>query len=130
MALRTSSAASIRFLPKLKNSTRLALPSLAVLRSWSMPLMPCSAFSMRLTTSRSTVSGLAPGYGIVTVRMGCSTSGIWFTRSFDSASRQSAIRPMMITIIATGRLTLKSDRNIACSYCSAALAAAGFFASS
>ena len=43
---------------------------------------------------------------------GCSTSGIWFTRSLDNASRPRPINARMITIIATGRLTLKSDRNM------------------
>ena len=61
MALRTSSAASTMFLSKLKISTSRALPSLAVARTSSTPAMPCSAFSMRLTTSRSVVSGDAPG---------------------------------------------------------------------
>ena len=49
------------FLSKLKNITSEALPSLEVERTRSTPEMPCSAFSMRLTTSRSTVSGDAPG---------------------------------------------------------------------
>ena len=61
MALRTSSEATTMFLSKLKNSRNWALPSLAVERSWSMPAMPCMAFSTRLMTSRSTVSGEAPG---------------------------------------------------------------------
>jgi hypothetical protein len=37
--------------------------------------MLCSGFSMRLTISRSTVSGEAPGYGMLTTSTGCSTSG-------------------------------------------------------
>ncbi len=61
MALRTSSAASTMSLSKLKTSTSRALPSAAVARTSSTPAMPCSAFSMRFTTSRSVVSGEAPG---------------------------------------------------------------------
>ncbi len=61
IALRTSSAASIMFLSNLKISTICALPSLAVERTWSTPLIVCSDFSMRLISSRSTVSGDAPG---------------------------------------------------------------------
>ena len=61
MAPRTSSAASIMFLLKLKITTRRALLSLAVERTSSTPEMLSSDFSMRLMTSRSTVSGLAPG---------------------------------------------------------------------
>ena len=115
MALRTSSAATTRFLSKLKMRMSVALPSAEVERSWSTPEMPCSAFSMRLTTSRSTVSGEAPGYGMLTTRTGCSTSGIWLTRSLERANRPSAISATMMTIIATGRLMLNSDRNIAAS---------------
>ncbi len=61
IALRTSSAASIMFLSKLKISTICPLPSRAVERTWSTPEIVCSDFSMRLISSRSTVSGEAPG---------------------------------------------------------------------
>ena len=61
MALRTSSAASIMFLLNSKNSTSVALPSREVELTRSTPEMPCKAFSIRLTNSRSTVSGEAPG---------------------------------------------------------------------
>jgi hypothetical protein len=61
MALRTSSAASIMFLSKLKTSTSCAHAFAAVERTWSTPAMPCRAFSMRLMTSRSAVSGWRPG---------------------------------------------------------------------
>ena len=54
----------------------------------------------------------APGYGIVTTITGCSTSGIWFTRSFCSASSPRHMSAMMMTIVATGRLMLKSERSI------------------
>src|SRR5437899_3262147 len=49
---------------------------------------------------------------MVTTITGMSTSGIWFTRSFFRASRPSAISAMMMTIVETGRLMLKSDRNM------------------
>src|SRR4030095_16139079 len=63
--------------------------------------------------SRSTVSGEAPGYGTTTTITGCSTSGIWFTRSFFSASSPRHISVMMMTTVLTGRLMLKSERSIA-----------------
>src|SRR5688500_8554229 len=63
--------------------------------------------------SRSAVSGEAPGYGSTTTITGCSTSGIWLTRSFLSASSPRHISVMMMTIVVTGRLMLKSERNIA-----------------
>src|SRR3954470_13557457 len=47
-----------------------------------------------------------------TTSTGCSTSGIWLTRSFASASRPRPISVMMMTIAATGRLMLKSERNM------------------
>ena len=61
IALRTSSAASIMFFSNLKISTMRAWPSDAVARTSSTPEMLCSAFSIRFTISRSTVSGEAPG---------------------------------------------------------------------
>jgi hypothetical protein len=61
IALRTSSAAAIMLVPKLKISTMVVPPSVAVERTESTPTMPCIARSSRLTISRSTVSGEAPG---------------------------------------------------------------------
>ena len=49
------------FLLKLKMITTVALLSAAVARIWYTPVMLCSDFSTRLTISRSTVSGEAPG---------------------------------------------------------------------
>jgi len=49
------------FFEKSKTSTMVALPSREVELERSTPEMLWSAFSMRLTTSRSTVSGDAPG---------------------------------------------------------------------
>ena len=47
--------------------------------------MLCSAFSTRLTISRSTVSGEAPGYGIATMITGCSHVGDAGSRAGSSA---------------------------------------------
>ena len=44
---------------------------------------------------------------------GCSTSGIWFTRRFLSASSPRHMSPMMMTTVDTGRLMLKSERSMA-----------------
>src|SRR5689334_10727312 len=44
---------------------------------------------------------------------GCSTSGIWFTRRFFSASSPRHMSAMMMTTVDTGRLMLKSERNMA-----------------
>ena len=80
--------------------------------SSSTPWIACSCFSMRLVTSRSAVSGEAPGYGMSTTISGRSTSGFWLTFSLDRASSPMAIIATMITIVAIGFLTLKLDRNI------------------
>jgi len=80
MALRTSSDASIRLRLKSKRSTIVALPSLAYAFTSVTPVMACIGFSRRWMSSRSDVSGDAPGYGIVTTMIGISTSGFWFTR--------------------------------------------------
>src|SRR5258706_13721623 len=74
--------------------------------------MLCSDFSMRLMISRSTDSGEAPGYGTVTTITGCSTSGIWLTRSLFSASRPRHISAMMMTTVEIGRLMLKSESSM------------------
>src|SRR2546428_11184843 len=50
---------------------------------------------------------------MLTTSTGCSTSGIWLTRSLFRASRPRHISAMMMTIVATGRLMLKSERNMA-----------------
>src|SRR6478609_9575599 len=52
---------------------------------------------------------------MLTTISGCSTSGIWLTRSLLRAIRPRAIRPMMMTIVAIGFLTLKLERNISAS---------------
>ncbi len=49
------------FFSNTNSITTWAWPSRAVERTSFTPEMLCSAFSMRLTTSRSTVSGEAPG---------------------------------------------------------------------
>src|SRR2546430_11844722 len=112
MELRTSSLASIMFFLKLKMITNCAWLSLALERISYTPVTLCSVFSMRLTTSRSTVSGDAPGYGIVTTSTGCCTSGISLTRSLVSASTPAAINAMIRTTVPTGRRIEKSDRNM------------------
>src|SRR3954463_12893817 len=46
---------------------------------------------------------------------GSATSGFWLTRSLDSAISPRPISVMMMTTAATGRLMLKSERNMASS---------------
>src|SRR6188508_1969682 len=74
--------------------------------------MLCSGFSTRLMISRSTVSGDAPGYGKLTDITGFSTSGIWLTRRFFSASRPRHMSTITIATVVTGCLMLKLERNM------------------
>ena len=112
MALRTSSDASIRLRLKSNCSTIVALPSFAYELISVTPVIACIGFSRRSSSSRSLVSGDAPGYGMLTTMIGMSTSGFWFTRSLESASRPMHIMPMISTTVAMGFLTLKLERNI------------------
>ena len=48
-----------------------------------------------------------------TTNSGSATSGRSLTLSLLKASKPSAIRPKMITTVATGRRTLKFDKNMA-----------------
>src|SRR4051794_22298073 len=74
--------------------------------------MASSGFSRRLMISRSTVSGDAPGYGMLTYRFGGSTSGSWLTRNLVRAIRPTHMITMIRMIVGTGRRILKSDKNI------------------
>jgi hypothetical protein len=113
MALRTSSAATIMSLSKSKISTSSGI----ALAGGGAQLVDAGDALQRLLDA---VDDLAlhrlrathRDRAMETTSTGCSMSGIWLTRSLDSASRPRAIRPMMTTIIATGRLTLKSDRSM------------------
>src|SRR6188768_3200973 len=74
--------------------------------------MLCSGFSTRLMISRSTVSGEAPGYGKEIDITGFSTSGIWLTRRFFSASNPRHMSTITIATVVTGCLILKLERNM------------------
>jgi hypothetical protein len=63
--------------------------------------------------SRSTVSGEAPGYGKLIDITGFSTSGIWLTRRFLSASNPRHMSTITMATVVTGCLMLKLERNIA-----------------
>ena len=69
----------------------------------STPWTGLNACSIRSETSRSMVSGLAPGYTVVTVTTGISMSGNWSIGRFRSANSPSTTSPSMIIDVKTGR---------------------------
>ena len=98
---------------KTKNTVMFAKPSCAVPCMRSTPLMPEIASSTRSSTSRSTTSGEAPGYGIDTLTIGCVTSGNSSVCSCASENRPNTTSATIETMVTIGRLMAKSEMNTA-----------------
>ena len=82
----------------------------------STPLMPEIDSSIGSTTSRSTVSGEAPGYGIVTDTIGGETSGNSSVFNLRKANRPNTTSASIATTVTMGRRMAKSEMNMeACS---------------
>jgi hypothetical protein len=79
---------------------------------WSTPLMPEMASSIRSMTSRSTVSGEAPGYGIAMAITGGCTSGNSSVSSCVRATIPNTTSASIVTTVMTGRLMAKSDMSM------------------
>ena len=77
------------------------------------PEIELTASSIFRLTSRSTVSGDAPGYSVMIDRTGISTSGIMSMGSRLQENRPTVTRASIITVATTGRLMERFDRNIA-----------------
>ena len=73
---RASSDASLTFTFRSNSTMTLERPSREVEETCFTPGIGFTASSMRRLTSRSTVSGLAPGYVVKMETMGISTSGM------------------------------------------------------
>jgi hypothetical protein len=69
--------------------------------------------SSRSTTSRSTCSGLAPGYGTPTNTMGALMSGNSSVSSRKSATSPNTASAIIVTTVMIGRLMAKSEMNMA-----------------
>ena len=94
-----------------KYTVRLAKPSCAVPCMRSTPLMPLTASSILSSTSRSTTSGDAPGYGTATLTIGCTTSGNSSVWSFVSENVPNTTSATIDTTVTMGRLMAKSEMN-------------------
>src|SRR3954451_16732195 len=89
-----------------------ANPSVLVELSFSTPLIAESLSSIRVTTSRSTTSGDAPGYATPTNTIGCSKSGNSSVSSWSSETRPNTTSASIVTMVMIGRLIAKSEMNM------------------
>src|ERR1044071_10244951 len=75
----------------------------------SMPLIPAIASSSGSTTSRSTMSGEAPGYGTATTTTGASISGYSSVSSCVSATMRKTTSISIATTVRTGLVMAVSE---------------------
>ncbi len=80
---------------------------------WSTPLMPEIASSIGSTTSRSTLSGEAPGYGIETDDDRRLHVGELVGLELRSATMPNTTSASIATMVTIGRLMAKSEMNMA-----------------
>ena len=99
--------------PTLNCTTTLDSPSCDVDSMWRTPSTVLTVSSMNFVTSRSTVSGDAPVYRVVTVTTGNSTSGKRSTFSAWYDVRPSTASAAIIIVAKTGCLIERSLRNMA-----------------
>ena len=97
-------------------TTICAKPSVDVELILSTPLMPEILSSIRVTTSRSTTSGAAPGYAIADERRSarrCSETRR--CRAGASEARPNTTSAIIVTTVMIGRRIAKSEMNISAS---------------
>src|SRR5688572_23098375 len=87
-------------------------PSSELERMRSTPLMPEMTSSIGSITSRSTLWGEAPGYGIAITTIGASISGNSSVSSWVSASMPNTTMMTIDTTVRTGCLIEVSEMNI------------------
>ena len=75
MAVLTSWSAALRSVPSLKSTTARDAPWLEVDCTVLTPLTPVSALTTGMVTWLSTISGEAPGSGVITITAGIEMSG-------------------------------------------------------
>jgi hypothetical protein len=112
-ASRMSCVACCRSFSKLNSTRMVPKPSSDCEVTRSTPLIPAIASSIGSTTSRSTMSGEAPGYGTATLTMGGLTSGNSSVSRFHSANRPNTTSASIVTTVTTGFLMAKSEMNMA-----------------
>ena len=74
--------------------------------------MPEILSSSRLTTSRSTTSGEAPGYAIATKTIGLSMAGNSSVSKRANAASPNTTSAIIVTTVMIGRLMAKSEMNM------------------
>ena len=111
--VRASCAASLTFTSSWNSTKTSDTPSRDCELTCLTPAIGFTASSTRRVTSRSTVSGEAPGNLVVISRNGISTSGYMSTarRLYENAPRVTSAS--IITAANTGRLMERLERNIA-----------------
>ncbi len=111
MPSRMSCVASCRSLAKMNSTVITPKLSSALLWIFLTPLIAEICSSIGSMTSRSTVSGEAPGYGTATDTMGGETSGNSSVFSWTSAKMPNTTSASMLTTVMIGRRIEKSEMN-------------------
>ena len=110
---RTVFAASSRSRPSRNCTVMLALPpALTLARSWSMPAMPLSAFSIGMMTAEVISSGDAPGSRSDTLTVAGSALGNRSTPRSRNEKRPSTTSDVTSIVAKTGRRTQSSDSTV------------------
>jgi len=109
---RASCEASLILTPSSNSTTTVETPSRDVDVTCLTPEMGLTASSIRLVTSRSTVSGDAPGNTVTMDRTGISTSGNMSMASRRYEKMPKVTRASIMTAANTGRLMDRLDSSI------------------
>ena len=105
---RTSCAATSGFFDSSKVIVTLDCPSVEVDRSSSIPATVLTAASMRSVTSASMLSGVAPGFVVLTETTGVSIRGYRSTPSWKKLTPPTTTIAAMSIVAKTGRWTQTS----------------------
>ena len=110
---RASCETSLTFTSRLNSTMTDDSPSREIELTCLTPAIGLTASSIFLVTSRSTVSGDAPGYSVMIDSTGISTSGIMSIGSRRTEKMPSVTSVRIITVATTGRLMDRFERNMA-----------------
>ncbi len=110
---RASCDTSLTFTSRLNSTMTDDSPSRETETTCLTPAIGFTASSIFRLTSRSTVSGDAPGYSVMIDSTGISTSGIMSIGSCRMEKTPSVTRVSIITVATTGRLMDRFERNMA-----------------
>ena len=110
---RASCETSLIFTSRLNSTMTDERPSREIELTCLTPAIGLTASSIFRLTSRSTVSGEAPGYSVMIESTGISTSGIMSIGSRRYENRPSVTSVSIITVATTGRLMERFERNMA-----------------